>query len=1401
MATLFGTPTGATTPGASVPLFPLAPQTGLPAPGLDALAGLYGQAGPSYSPAAIAQAQATPPPPPHGLSGFLGNTWKGVEGLATGLGSLIGMGVHDTAKILTGGKLGGNWETEQFVKALPEIPKMYERYYGPLFHGDVKQFGSNVYANPLQVVQDALAAVSLGGSAAATGARMAAQTGEVGALVDTAASEASTAARLGSEAAAATEPVARAAATEASAQALARATAAREAIPPWIRKVLPGLETGDEFLGGSRWVQRGNEMVRLPNDINPWKRFVQTRVTSRLLQTPVADFEAKWAEAKAPTFFGMAGEPYATNPEAASLGTKLDVVRQPGYHALPDVDKALLRDSGVNTYTQLVGKVESLAEEDPLRPQLAEIGQRWVQASPPRMDRAILTGLKTNDMVDRILGSHQQRLLYKREQMTREVQRIVNPLSDADKGALYLGLQNLDAIPADLRDQFAPAVREQLDARIRDSGAVVNSPTLQATLGPRYGDKTFAVDGLPDGPKLRPTPTSPLDPAQHAAIQAELADLGDHVAVRDAAGDPFMGESHAQAIADVVVPTWNDAIRSYGELGKVGTPDMPDAFISTPQENGYRAINVDVTRSDGTVVQVRLHTDRSLRASEQGAIRLKLLDRLQTQLEDLRTNPDTRLSAEKNLALQDQLGNEITAAQRLSKNAFHGVVRELDHQLNGFATSPADMAKEDLRLWTMQRLESQALERGLLKPTAAFERPYYPLMLMTGAERLADGSWKGGLSAYELDDMLQSAGQTAPVYFAHQDASALPKFSDFLLSKAKVGAKKAAGEPYFQPNRGLLFQRGTFETDPVKVYTRRAAQMVRHEETWDMIDEFLRRLGRPIDDTKEVAQSEVLVAPKGLLTFFNSRIALQDWMARATAGDADASDLVGQLKEVMPVIQNEVKNVLSARPSDELWAVPKQAWDRLNAFASPRLGGKARLAFTMPTNVWRNLVLLGSPRWIINNNVGNIVFLKLQGGRISDVLRTLTPEYKAWFETLPEDVKMRLNAGFFSGAEQYNVRAGSSANRLTNLGRAVMSDTKLGRGLSAYKRVYMQLNQASEDAFRQASFLHAGDRLVVQRGIKSTFSDFWKSKDRLEHIAEAGATPEGFNRLVDEVNYFFNDYAKMTPLAKNVIRPFIFPFWSFYRHVFKLVFTMPFTHPARTDLLSRFADLSNDMTAGYGPLPSFLTGDTVLGPGKAMGDVRFLSTRGPSPFNVIQDFPQGLIGNLHPLLKTAYEEVTGRSALSGSDFSASDVVQPFGSKYRFKVTPQGQVQQVNQVRPPLIEELLRQFVPQYQMAEQYTAPGQYYSTSTLPQIIGSRIGGAQPGGPVYTDPATGQPLYPSDLTQRVLGLVGFPTTDYDVANYQSQIAQGEQQALRTYLTRLGILPAASGTVGGGKLFG
>ncbi len=642
-----------------------------------------------------------------------------------------------------------------------------------------------------------------------------------------------------------------------------------------------------------------------------------------------------------------------------------------------------------------------------------------------------------------------------------------------------------------------------------------------------------------------------------------------------------------------------------------------------------------------------------------------------------------------------------------------------------------------------------------------------------------------------------------PGYFPMVDINRV-KVSDWLkASPGSRGQMKAALDPHLKYNDQILLRRGTWLKDPLKARLIREARHARAEGTLRGIEAIVSsKLGRQIAPGDSIAPDERVISTDYLRHSPNaiSKVFYDTRMARMQGGMDEAHATLEAIDESTKAAQDLIDSGKLDKTSMRMYAVPVKVADQLTAAARSAgiiNGPTAKVYFQGPTNVWRALVLAGSPRWIVNNVLGNSVMSIMQGAPVIRAFHILEQRYKeilnkkyGWHLNTAyiQEIRKNLDASGVLEDVQSGVNYTESrqpiyipgAETVPGPGGIMMMNARNdpGKFLSAAHAVGQKvrsLNSEIEDAFRMNSALTAAERLQGIGHLKRMMSRFSSTQDRMGKIFGNGLTEGAAQSVVREMNHFLGDFVTLGPWERNIIRPYVFPFWGFYKHVGKLLLSYPFEYPERAVVLSALTNITKEMTAQYGAVPSWLEGGLPLSP-PGMDPTQYLMTAGPNPFSGLFESP---LGQLAPIPKVIAEHFLGQSLFSGKPFSDKDTVAPYGSTQQYHIIRDANgkaidVVPVGKVTPSLMESALQQ-IPQYEMLKSLVAGGQMFDTSGIIDALKSRLGMA--GGGVIIDPATGQAKYPSSFGQTALKFAGFNVIPYDLGSFQTYLDTQKQAAL------------------------
>lgn len=687
---------------------------------------------------------------------------------------------------------------------------------------------------------------------------------------------------------------------------------------------------------------------------------------------------------------------------------------------------------------------------------------------------------------------------------------------------------------------------------------------------------------------------------------------------------------------------------------------------------------------------------------------------------------------------------------------------------------------DDMRLVTHKNLTNEYLNAGGTYRTV-FERALKPL------NKVKNDTWDFDApeAALALDDELMATGLKAPLYVPHIESLNL-KVSDFLMPWRMSGMRRAAegGRKGFKRSEGEVFERwlkGVKDaaiTDPLEAYSRRSAEIARHKEAIYFLRNLADEVGRPIEAMDDLAEWETVLNLDGAQMLIRKRMELGD----AIAGDEmDVGGMSGAVSSAAEAalrsLPDEVAEVFGR--AGALYAVPKTVAEQVEKLMHFRMGYKARLFFDGPLNAWRNLALYLRPAFYINNMMGNSVFLKLQGGSLGSVLRqAVDPKYRALVrEFLGENLDDVERTGFFDHTLTRANHFGKNSDKLGAQLTTAVKESKVGRGTGRVRDLLQHFNGVVEDAFRREAYMTAAQKSLALSNVNGVGRPFLKSYRSIQNMMEHGADPQKMAKWLDETNAVMNDYSALSPFERNVIRRTLIPFWPFYKHATKTLFRMPFDHPIKADVLRHLGDLSREMSQEQlGPeIEPWLEGMFPVGMNGE--DTRVFNPQAMNPLSDVAAPAEGggifkhFAEQLNPLLKVGLEQATGQSIFTGKDFTYPDVSTGFGRERQFEINPEtGTIEYLeNGKRPNLLQHLL----------------GQVPLVDTL---YGGIAGGAAYSGDPTTaipDPATGEPLYPTDGGLEMLKQFGLPLYDTNPEEYAQKLEEDRMAALQTWLSRNG----------------
>jgi hypothetical protein len=570
-----------------------------------------------------------------------------------------------------------------------------------------------------------------------------------------------------------------------------------------------------------------------------------------------------------------------------------------------------------------------------------------------------------------------------------------------------------------------------------------------------------------------------------------------------------------------------------------------------------------------------------------------------------------------------------------------------------------------------------------------------------------------------------------PQYYPHIKASKMTQAAEAMgLNR---GSRVIEGvTPREKKWGGWLYESGRYEKDPVKAYQSLFREVARHHEFADAMEDLAEKYGRQVTEAElQMAatgglKGQVIISRKGLTKFVSQRARLMELTHDGMMqGDDLPSATVHALEELL---DQAVQDFKAGEVMEDVWVLPQHVAKHIDRMAKLTLGPKFNFYYDSAMNMWKASVLSMSPRWVVNNTLGNLAYMSVAVPQaIKYFIAQLMPSRRAMMRALlGDEFSGQLERDFIHGtlgdpsdkmiaragdaevgwAERYgsweqdtigsripSPEGGVTGTRYVpggnvpahpSLARAGFGALAGGRKVSSGIR---RLNSWIEDAARRGVAIESL-RKQAMLGWESRFQGTMKT---LERISAAGIPDRNmWGRTVNDVNAVLGDYLVMSPMEQQIIRRYAMPFYAFYRHTAKFVARMPFEHPLKAKVLEQITEIDRHFE---GSRPDYLRGAQQIMPGM------WLNLGRGNPMNAVTDAYAPQL--THPLLSLAIGRLTGTNPFGEPYYPGPEdgvFETSGGAQYAVKYGPNGEYLGVQPLsgawQPPMAQSILS-MVPQF----------------------------------------------------------------------------------------------------------
>lgn len=459
--------------------------------------------------------------------------------------------------------------------------------------------------------------------------------------------------------------------------------------------------------------------------------------------------------------------------------------------------------------------------------------------------------------------------------------------------------------------------------------------------------------------------------------------------------------------------------------------------------------------------------------------------------------------------------------------------------------------------------------------------------------------------------------------------------------------------------------------DPVELANRLDAHRIKMVNTENMINEVIDNFAKPLDLSKEkVLNGYVPFNPDSFLRFYRKSIDLNETTLRKLSElDNIDSALKSSVEEAIKTLPDDIVEVLGVAKNNNIYQIPEEVAKTLTSGKNAK--GIWASMFDMGTAGFKRKVLGLSPKWFINNRIGNGIMAGLKGVNVGDYIKALNISD----DLLPEALRTK---SMYEAEKTIIGRTGGGnnstfGNAMRLLGGEFIDTSELkglqkagvtlantlgvpGKVVNTFTDAMFKFNQRFEDLERKASFLHSVDTVGKQM-LKTTGQNIVKQDELLKATLN---NEEVLNAVLKDVDNTLGDYINMTTVERRNLRKII-PFYSWLRTITRYTLSLAETNPIRADLANKIIMVMKEENEN---LPEYQRGSIGTNfVSSRTGKPLRLNYEHSNPFSTFGDTFDNPIGIINPLITRAFETATGRNTFMNKPFVSRNYENVFPNGY------------------------------------------------------------------------------------------------------------------------------------------
>ena len=540
------------------------------------------------------------------------------------------------------------------------------------------------------------------------------------------------------------------------------------------------------------------------------------------------------------------------------------------------------------------------------------------------------------------------------------------------------------------------------------------------------------------------------------------------------------------------------------------------------------------------------------------------------------------------------------------------------------------------------------IERNLLKPETVEQLPinnYASIKYNKPIEQLSDIE-----KADALKDIQKLPDEQKPFYVPVMFDDKL-RASDFFADSTK---RYKPGE-LKQRKVGMGLEEnlrgGKRVYDPVELANRLDAHRIKLVNTENMINEVIENFAKPYNlKTDKILDGYVPFNPDSFLKFYRGAIDLNETTLRKIEelGNIDTA-LKEAIQESIKNMPDDIVEYFGVTKNNDIYQIPKEVANTLMSGKNKK--GWFESLIDMGTAGFKRKVLGTSPKWFINNRIGNGIMAGLKGVLPQDYIKALNKNLDNY---LPDELKgkslyeaEKTIIGRTGGGDR-----GAFGNTMRFLGGEFLDTSELkgasklktelintlalpGKAINYVTDLMFKFNQYFENLERKTVYLKNVDKVGKQM-LKTTGQNIVKQEELLKYVQDNPAVLEQVMKNVDNT---LGDYINMTPVERRILRKII-PFYSWYRTITRYTLSLPESNPIRASLVNRLMIATSEEDES---LPEYQQGAVDTGYySDITGKPLLMNYRHSVPFQTFEETGDNPMGLLNPLITQTIEGLQGR---------------------------------------------------------------------------------------------------------------------------------------------------------------